>query len=267
MALIETNHTLAVIDRLKKDLARFTACMSVISMIIFSAYYARLIYLNINSAIYCAIYATLFICVISSFIVEMSIKQKKYQSRKSNRTKLENKRKINFCLKLLKYLAKAATIVIATYEFIKHPEINLSSILNLILGILLLVQLLCEILTHFVNKYIDYFMVGLKLDKDDSTGIKILFKLFNHKQAKVDELEKELYALQEENVFTKQEQKIVNDLKNDAENRKERIKKSKLEYDKYLNEKIKDTKAKIKELKKQHKLKEKLEEIKKKMVG
>ena len=97
--------------------------------------------------------------------------------------------------------------------------------------------------------------------------IKILFKLFNHKQAKVDELEKELYALQEENVFTKQEQKIVNDLKNDAENRKERIKKSKLEYDKYLNEKIKDTKAKIKELKKQHKLKEKLEEIKKKMVG
>ena len=139
------------------------------------------------------------------------------------------------------------------------PEINMSIILNVVLAVVLVIQLLFELITHFINKYIDFLTLGLKLDKDNSSMIKFLYKVINKKQAKIDELEEELYALEEKTLYTKQEEKIISILKHDAEQRKQN-------HECDLNAKLKDVKSKIKELKKQQKQKEKLKNINNKQV-
>ena len=99
MAFIETKHTRAVFEKIKKELSVFLIIVSIVSMIAFSVYYGYLIYNNLESIIHLIAYIILFALVIISFIIELVLKTKKTDKRKEKREKLERKRIITISKK------------------------------------------------------------------------------------------------------------------------------------------------------------------------
>ena len=237
MAFLETKHTMAAIDKIKKELNTFIFILSVMSMAIFSIYYIILIISNISSPLFLIIYVVLFLVVIISFIFEMICKNRKKDSKKTIRIKLERKRFISIFTKTFKYLAKSITCGIAIYEMIKQPNVDLPFLINIVSVGMLLIQLLSEFVICFANRYIDYLKLGFELDLDSS----LLAKLILGKQLKAKSLESKVYSLQGDSIYTPQELKIIEMLSESAEVLKK-------ENDEKLRLSIETSKKEIKEL-------------------
>ncbi len=235
MAFVETKHTMAAIERIKKDLSIFITIVSYLSMIVFSFYYVYLIIKNVSNVLYLIIYIVLFITVLCSFFTQLLLKKKKYDSRKKLRIKLERRRQIGFITKLFKYIAKSITIGIAIYEMVKNPDFQLSLLINIVSIVMLGIQLIFEFIIYFINKYIDYLKYAFEMDFDSS----FVTKIFKRKELKAKSLEAQVYELHGESIYTKQELKIIQTLKEDAE----RISKAKKEK---VDISIKESKAEIK---------------------
>lgn len=212
MAFIETKHTRAVFEKIKKELSAFLIIVSIVSMIAFSVYYGYLIYNNLESIIHLIAYIILFALVIISFIVELVLKTKKTDKRKEKREKKERKRIITIFTKSLKYLAKGSTIILALIGLKNISEIEMSLVLTIASSLLLLIQLLSEFVISFVNRYIDYFMLSLQMDLDESFVGKFVFK----EDRKLRKLEEKIYDAKGESPYTTQEIRIKDMIKENA---------------------------------------------------
>ena len=236
MAFIETKHTRAVFEKIKKELSVFLIIVSIVSMIAFSVYYGYLIYNNLESIIHLIAYIILFALVIISFIVELVLKTKKTDKRKEKREKLERKRVITIFTKSLKYLAKGSTIILALIGLKDISEIEMSLVLTIVSSLLLLIQLLSEFVICFVNRYIDYFMLSLQMDLDESFVGKFMFK----EDRKLRKLEAKVYDAKGESPYTTQELKIIGIIKENADKlkkeNKEEYKSTKQKYKQELKE-------------------------------
>lgn len=237
MAFVETKHTLAAVDRIKKELSVFMMIISIGSMLIFSCYYAYLICSNLNSITHLIAYIVLFVIAIMSFIIEMVLKNKKNDSRKIIRLKVERKRFISIFTKSFKYLAKSITIGLALYETLTNPTSDLKLLINIGSCAVLVISLIAEFITYFANRYMDYLKIGFELDFDSSMVAKVFFK----KQLKAKALETKVYTLQGDSIYTVQEQKIIQMLTTNADLLKK-------EREEALSLKIKTSKLEIKEL-------------------
>lgn len=235
MKPIETKHTMAAIEKIKKDLSFFTFVLSYLSMIVFAVYYIYLIIINATITIYLVVYSILFMTVLASFITELILKQKENDSRKKTRIKLEKRRLVGNIIKIFKYLAKSITIGIVIYEIFKNPEFQLSLLMNIVSIAMLVIQLISEFVIYFVKKYIDYFKFALEMDFDSS----FVLRLVNRKMVKAKALESLTYEIKGESMYTKQELKIINTLKYDAD-------KLAIEKDYKLEMSIKNSKEEIK---------------------
>ena len=71
MAFIESKHTFAAIERIRKELSVFALLISIGSMVVFSVMYAYLLFSNLSNPIYLIAYIILFVVVIVSFVIEM----------------------------------------------------------------------------------------------------------------------------------------------------------------------------------------------------
>lgn len=237
MAFIESKHTLAAIERIKKELSIFAVILSIGSMVIFSIYYGYLIFTNILVPVYLIAYIILFVLVIVTFVIEMILKVKRSDDRKTVRIKAERKRFISIFTKSLKYLAKTSTVVLALYGSLINNNSDLKTIMSIVSCVTLGIQLLFEFILCFVNRYIDYLKIGFELDFDSS----LVTKVFLGKQLKVKKLEKKVYGLKGDSFYTEQETKIINMLVEDAD-------KLKQEREQQLKLRIQTSKQEIKKL-------------------
>lgn len=185
-------------------------------MILFTGYYVYLIMNNIDNLIYLIAYSVLCLVVIISFILELVFKQKKSDSRKRARVKLERKRIASRTVRIIKCVAKTITITVAIIEMVQGPELELSIILNVVSMFALFLQILFEVIIHYVYKYVDYMKIGFQLDYDNS----LVLKLKDLKQFARETMEK-INADQDENSeYTEQEVKIMGILKEHAKKMK-----------------------------------------------
>lgn len=255
MNLIKIDHTMAAIEKIKKELSIFMIVLSVACTIIFSFYYAYLIYNNLNELPNLVAYIILFITVILSFIIELVLKAQKNDTRKNIRIKLERKRIIGIFTKTLKYLAKCLTITLALYSSINKSASDLMIIINLFSCAVLIISLLFEFIMIFINRYIDYIKLAVELDVDSNF---ILSKIIFRNETKYKNKERKKYALLSESPYTLQEEKIIKMLITDAEILRK-------EKDEQYEIKNKNIKLEIKELSKKLPDKQK-EKVDKKFV-
>lgn len=255
MKFIKIDHTLAAIEKIKKELSILMIVISVICTTIFSFYYAYLIYKNINILPNLIAYIILFSTVIVTFVIELVLKTTKEDSRKTKRIKLERKRFISNFTKILKYLAKCITVTIAVYNSINKNELDLSIFMNFISCAVLVITLLFEFIMIFVNRYIDYIKLAVELDIDSNF---ILSKVIFRNETKYKNKERKKYALLSESPYTLQEEKIIKMLTTDAEILRK-------EKDEQYEIKNKNIKLEIKELSKKLPDKQK-EKVDKKFV-
>lgn len=206
MAILQTKHTMAAVNKIRAELSVFIKIVRVASMGFFALYYAYLIYTNIASAPHLLAYLTLFSLVIGSFVVEVSLKSKELDTRKRKRIKLEIRRKISLLSKGLKYLAKSITVGFALYAAITHPTSQWDLIFDLVSCGILVVSALSEVVTHIINRYIDYLQVGFELDMDDSSVTKLFF---GKQQQRAKKVEKNIHKARNESQYTSEEERIA----------------------------------------------------------
>ena len=213
MAIIQTKHTMAAINKIKNELSNFMKLVRVASMVFFAVYYAYLIFTNLSSAPHLIVYIILFLLVIGSFIVEVSLKSTDKDTRKGKRIKLEMRRKVGNISKVLKYAAKSITIGLALYASLTNPTSEWDLIFDLVSCGILVVSILSEVVTSIVNRYFDYLKVGFEMDIDDS----YLSRFVRGKQQrKVIQMERQLHQAKGENIYTTEEERIANLLISEA---------------------------------------------------
>lgn len=207
MSAIELNNTFAGFKKLKNDLTRMTQIFSYTSMFLFAIYYVYLIIKNIESPLYLVIYSVLFLVILASFIVEVSLRESKKEDRKSKRIVIENKRKAKAIIKIPKYLVKGLLVGFAIYETATNFDLGLSNIFNISLAILLVLQVITDIVVHYITYYVDYLSRCIEQDIKQS-GLIQFFAKFNVKKQVSEFLEDKSYKIDGESKYTAQEQKI-----------------------------------------------------------
>lgn len=218
MAVVETKHTLAAIEKIKKEISTFMKLVRIVSMAFFSVYYIYLICSNITSVPHVIAYIILFGVVITSFVVEQSLKATENDTRKNKRKKVEKRRKISIFTKTLKYLAKCITVGFALYATLSNAEHTKQDlIMDVVSCVILAISVLAEFVTSIINRYIDYLKIGFGMDYEESSIVTNFMKFFGGKQAKANASETELLNLQQESRYTLQEENIRQMLKDTAQ--------------------------------------------------
>ena len=246
MAFIETNHTEVVLRKLRSDIDGFMKFVRIATMVGFSAWYVYLIVTNFSSIPHLIAYALLFATVITTFVVERSLKPNNDDSRKSKRKKVEKRRNIGLTTKIIKYIAKCITVGLALYASITNPTSQWDLTLDIVSAVMLVVSVLCEFVTGFITRYIDYFKIGISMDIGSSGVVSIVkdvAKIFGNKQFKLDDINNELAQDSGESLYTYQEEQIRSMLEKEADD----LRQQKAERKKHLDEQLADAKAKKKQ--------------------
>ena len=219
-----TKHTMASIDIIKSQLSKLLKWLSIIVSIIFAAYYAFLIYINLDSVFYIVAYSVLLAASLAAFICEILLNRpNKYDSKLVKKIKTKHKKTATLVINIVKYCAKLFTIGLALYEIIKydHSELEIISLIGstLFLGI----QIIFEFVVHIVNKYIDYIRLGVELDMNES-GI---LQMAGYKKT----LSKVADRLEGIEIYSDNEKEIIADIKAEVKINEE-INKAELENNK-----------------------------------
>ena len=251
MAFIETNHTEVVLRKLKSDLDGFMKFIRIATMVGFSAWYVYLIATNFHSIPHLIAYIVLFALVLVTFFAERSFKPTKNDSRKNKRKKVEKQRNFSLTTKIIKYTAKCVTIGLALHESITAPTSQWDLILDIASAVMLLVSVLCEFVTGFINRYIDYFKIGISMDIGNSGVVNIVkdvSKVFGNKQLQLDDINNDLLSNSGESMYTEQESKIRQMLADEADVLRAQKAERKKERDKQIDEQLTAAKAQKKQI-------------------
>lgn len=237
MAFIETKHTFAAIDIIKKELSKIANVLSIILMILFSLFYVGSIIININSIFHIIAYSVLLLAVIVTFIVETALKIKNSDFRKEARIKEEKRRLAILIIKIIRYLTQFAIISVALIFSFVNNSFDSNFLIAIVTGVIWVLSIIMDIVLSTINKYVDYLKIGFKLDFDESFATKIIFS----EQYKLMKMENKKLQLEHEKKYTDQEYKIVSLLIERAEQVKSESKKE-------IEEKLKILKDDIKKL-------------------
>ena len=209
---IETKHTLSTIEKIRRELIKTFTVFSIISMLAFLVYYVYLVIINAHQFLYITIYSVLIFCILSFFIIEIFLNENKGILRIDKRIITEKKRKIKVFIKILKYLAKTALIVVAICETKINTNLQLSNLINIFSIILLFIQIIFDIIVNYTIKQLDYFRLSISLDYEESLIIRKFADLFNTTQS----LQNKATKLQDKDKYTEEEKEIVKKIeKND----------------------------------------------------
>ena len=122
MAFIESKHTFAAIERIRKELSVFALLISIGSMVVFSVMYAYLLFSNLSNPIYLIAYIILFVVVIVSFVIEMILKVRKTDNRKTIRIK-ENYGK-SYTELIQKIMPETKSFILFEFRSFNHTKIT-----------------------------------------------------------------------------------------------------------------------------------------------
>lgn len=224
MTFFTTKHTMASIDIIKSQLSKILKWLSIIVSIIFVAYYAYLIYINLDSVFYIVAYSVLLAASVSAFICEIALSRpNKYDSKLVKKIKTKHKKTASLVINIVKYCAKLFTIGLALYEVIRYDHSRME-IISLIGSTLFLgIQIIFEFVIHLVNKYIDYIRLGVELDMSDSGIVQAL----NYKKT----LSKTADRLEGIEIYSEDEKEIIANIKAEVKINEE-INKAELENNK-----------------------------------
>lgn len=213
MAILETKHTRSRLNVIKRDLSTAVAIFSYISMLAFLVYYVYLIIQNIHRPLYLVIYSIMIVTIIALFLIETLIRENKKLLRHEKRRSTEKKRKLKFFTKFFKFAAKFVLIGIAVLETLVSREITVSNVINICSLLLLVMQIIFEFVISKIIKQIDYLRLSVELDIEESGIFKsVLSFVFKEKK-----MEEKAILAQGGSLHTPQEEKMIAEIKAEAQ--------------------------------------------------
>ena len=156
------SRTLAVFDKLIKDIKSAIFYTNIVLQYIFLVFYSYSIYSNLSNLPFLIIYSILLVLSILTFInlsVEKLHKEKDLG-------------KFNRFLRIFRYFVKATTIIVTIVEITKFGITDFAKMLFIVSCTSLLLQIILEIIRIFVEKYVELFKISFEKDMSFLTKVK-----------------------------------------------------------------------------------------------
>lgn len=204
MAFVTVKHSTTAYKLIMRELSLFKRILNILIQTVFFAYYIYLLVTKIDSLGYTISYAILLAVMVASIIIELSMRGKSDETKNEKKKRKHNKAKIDLVVKIIKYLAKVATIVLAVIDIALHGGSDLSIILIAVSTLLLIVQITADIVFHFLKRYFTMMYYAVKMDLEQSEGVQYVTGLY-HKMKGDEDAPKEI----EEPYLTESEKKTI----------------------------------------------------------
>lgn len=200
---VSTDYSRAAINIIKRRIENITLFVSIISFIIFLGFYGFMIYSKHDSVVNVITYAILaFLLIVSTTldIILFKASRKEMNFLEKKNFNLLKKLKRNSLL-IFKLVVKLFSIGFAIFEIIRYDDHSTGRIIGVSFAILALAfQLIIHYLACFINDCINYIVLGLEADVDNS-GILFLVDKNKHEKTASNEL-----------LRTRSEEKILEEL-------------------------------------------------------
>ena len=205
--MVSTDYSKAAINIIKHKIENITLFVSIFTTIVFLGFYAFMIYSKNDSVVNIIIYSTLsFLLIVSTIfdIIIFNMGRKEMNFLKKRSFQVFKKIKRNSLL-IFKLVIKLFSIGYAIFIIIHYGQTT-GRIISVAAGIVaLIVQLSVHFIACFITDCINYMVIGVTYDVDNSG---ILFLVDKNKQAK---------TVSNEFLRTKSDQKIIEELERQKE--------------------------------------------------
>lgn len=208
MSLITVKHTYSAYKMILKELSILKKVANYLIQAFFLGYYVYLILTNLDSVVRLVLYSVLLAALIVSFIIELSIRIKKDDTRRNKKIRKQNKKRIQFGISIVKYLANLGTIVLTIIDIVLNGATDLAIVLLAVSIILFVLKIVLDIAIYLIEKYVSMIYLAVKLDIEHSEAIKMVSDLV--KESKGQE------AITDEDFYTDSELKTIEVLKEQA---------------------------------------------------
>ena len=205
--MVSTDYSKAAINIIKRKIENITFGVSIISTIIFLIFYGFMIYSKNDSIVNIVIYSVLTLLLIVSTILDIIIfrvsrKEMNFIERKTFSLYKKVKRD---SLLIFRLVIKVFSIGYAIFIIAKYGQTT-GRIITVVMSIVALaIQLIIHFIACFVTDCINYMVIGITTDVDNSG---ILFLVDKNKQEK---------KMSNEFLRTKSDKKILEDLEKQKE--------------------------------------------------
>ncbi len=149
------HRTLAVTDKLLRDIEKILYWTTIVVQCIFFAYYGYSIYTNLSNLTFLIIYILLLLFSTVGFIYYLSHYRDKAK---------ENVKTVKKTFRIFKYLVNGSMLVLNMIGIIRYGGNDLAYVLIVFSSLSLIVQIIVELIRDFVSRYITLFSIAL--DKD-----------------------------------------------------------------------------------------------------
>lgn len=205
--MVSTDYSKAAINIIKHKIENITLFVSIFTTIVFLGFYAFMIYTKHDSVVNIIIYATLTLLLILSTIFDVIIfnmGRKEMNFLKKRSFAVFKKLKRN-SLMIFKLVIKLFSIGYAIFVILHYGETT-GRVISVAAGILaLIVQLSVHFIAGFITDCINYMVIGVTYDVDNS-GILFLVDKNKHEKTASNEF-----------LRTKSDQKIIEELERQKE--------------------------------------------------
>lgn len=149
------HRTLAVTNKLIKDIEKMLYWTTIVVQIIFFAYYGYSIYTNLSNIILLITYSLLLLLSTIAFIYYLV----NYSDKAKNHVKIIKKR-----FRIFKYAINGSMLLLNLIELLRYGGSELAYMLIVLTALSLVIQIIVEFIRIFASEYISLFTIAF--DKD-----------------------------------------------------------------------------------------------------
>lgn len=207
MAFVTVKHSTTTYKLILHELTTFKKILNIVIQSVFLAYYIYLICTHTDNIPYIVCYSMLLGVLVASAIIEFIMRGKDDESKNEKKKRKHNKRIADLIIKIVKYVAKVGTIVLAVIDIVMNTGTDLAIILVALSTTLLVVQIIMDIVFYFLRRYFTMMYYAVKMDLEQSEGVQYVTGLY--RQMKGEEAPQEI----EEPYLTESEKKTIEMIK------------------------------------------------------
>lgn len=169
MAVLNFDHTLATIIKIKNDLSKLLQIITVLTQVLFIGFYTYQIVVNVEHLVLLIIYSVL-AGLSFLYLLYYLIRLKGM----AERVKRIESRVVRRLFRIGKYVLKAGAIGLAIYQIVVLPTSQTMILLTALSAFLLLFNIIAEVVITYVDGAIDRVMLAYSMDRDENILNKLI---------------------------------------------------------------------------------------------
>ena len=223
MPLVSIRYTQAAIDKVSKEISLLAKIANLVFQVLAFLFYTTMVVLNISDTFKAILYSVLAIVTLAAYLTGLALSPKKDKVDVHRRSRFWWR----FAFKVINYSARIVSVAYAFSFILGGNAEQVTLVLTPLATGLIVVNLLIDVLSELTKRYIRILRIGIQADIKDSGAIKAGEKM-NSPLSLVEFItDKMANKKKEEDPLPKDEEKILEELKEKADAKEENKKEEK----------------------------------------